>query len=81
MTTKLTLTVDRLVMDKAKSYAQAKGKTLSDLLGNYLEAISKEVPTSGLSPKLKRLVGSVQLPPDFNEETELRSAVENKHLK
>jgi Family of unknown function (DUF6364) len=81
MTSKLTLTVDRLVMDKAKSYAQAKGKTLSDLLENYLEAISKEVPSSSLSPKLKRLVGSVQLPADFNDETELRSAFENKHLK
>jgi hypothetical protein len=31
-----------------------------------------------LSPKLRKLVGSVQLPADFDEEKELRSALEKK---
>jgi hypothetical protein len=34
-----------------------------------------------LSPKLKKLVGAVHLPADFDYDEELRSAIEKKHLK
>jgi hypothetical protein len=36
--------------------------------------------SNAISPKLKRLVGVVSLPEDFDEEIELRSALEKKHL-
>ena len=80
MTTKLTLTVEKTIIEKAKSYAKKTGRSLSELIENYLENITEETNTSDLSPKLKKLVGSVQLPADFDEEKELRSALEEKHL-
>lgn len=80
MTTKLTLTVEKTVIERAKSYAKKTGRSLSELIENYLENITEENNNSELSPKLKKLVGSVKLPADFDEEKELRSAIEKKHL-
>jgi hypothetical protein len=50
------------------------------LIENYLETITQEDNQVDLSPKLRKLVGSVQLPADFDEEKELRSDLEKKHL-
>lgn len=80
MTTKLTLTVNKTTIERAKSYAKKTGRSLSELIGNYLENITQENTHSDLSPKLRKLVGSVQLPADFDEDKELRSAIEKKHL-
>jgi hypothetical protein len=80
MTTKLTLTVEKTIIERAKSYAKKTGRSLSELIESYLENITEENYNSDLSPKLKKLIGSVKLPEDFDEEKELRSAVEKKHL-
>ena len=80
MTTKLTLTVEKEVIDRAKSYAKKTGRSLSELVENYLESITEEKDVTELSPKLKKLLGSVRLPADFDEKEELRSALEKKHL-
>jgi len=56
------------------------GRSLSELIENYLETITQEDNQVDLSPKLKKLVGSVQLSADFDEEKEIRSALEKKHL-
>jgi macrodomain Ter protein organizer (MatP/YcbG family) len=81
MTTKLTLTVEKTIIERAKSYAKKTGRSLSELIESYLENITEENYYSDLSPKLKKLIGSVKLPEDFDEEKELRSAIEKKHLK
>ena len=80
MTTKLTLTVNKTIIERAKSYAKKTGRSLSELIENYLENITQENTHSDLSPKLRKLVGSVQLPADFDEDKELRSVIEKKHL-
>jgi len=80
MTTKLTLTVEKAVIERAKSYAKKTGRSLSELIESYLENITEENYNSELSPKLNKLIGSVKLPEDFDEEKELRSAIEKKHL-
>ena len=80
MTTKLTLTVEKTIIERAKSYAKGTGRSLSELIENYLESITEENGHSDLSPKLKKLVGAVQLPADFDYDKELRSAIEKKHL-
>jgi hypothetical protein len=59
MTTKLTLTVNKTTIERAKSYAKKTGRSLSELIGNYLENITQENTHSDLSPKLRKLVGSV----------------------
>lgn len=81
MNSKLTLTVEKTIIEKAKLYAKKTGGSLSELIENYLENITQDYSDEEISPKLRKLIGSVQLPQDFDEEKELRSALEQKHLK
>lgn len=81
MTTKLTLTVEKAVIEKAKSYAKRTGRSLSELVEKYLDSITDEEKNDKhISPKLKKIVGAVKLPKNFDEEKELRSYFEKKHL-
>ncbi|MBK9191121.1 MAG: hypothetical protein IPM77_06170 [Crocinitomicaceae bacterium] len=80
MTTKLTLTVEKSVIERAKLYARNTGRSLSEIIENYLDSITQETKSEKLSPKLKKIVGAVKLPDNFDEETELRSYLEKKHL-
>lgn len=77
MTTKLTLTVEESTIKKAKSYAKNTGRSLSELIGNYLETLTEDNQNKNqLSPKLKKIVGSVKLPMDFDEKTTLSAYFE-----
>lgn len=81
MTTKLTLTVEESVIKKAKSYAKQTGRSLSELIEKYLETlIAEDQGTKEISPKLKKLVGSVKLPANFDEKEVLSTYFESKHL-
>lgn len=80
MSTKLTLTVDKSVIERAKSYAKHTGRSLSELVESYLETIIQEDKEEQLSPKLKKIVGAVKLPKNFDEKKELRACLEKKHL-
>lgn len=80
MTTKLTLTVEKDVIERAKSYAKESGRSLSEIIEQYLDTITQENSTQQLSPKLKKLVGAVKLPKDFDEKNELQTYFEEKHL-
>lgn len=80
MGTKLTLTVEEHVIRRAKSYAKESGRSLSELIENYLSSLTEPTVAEGtLSPKLSKLVGVVKLPENFDEEQELREYFENKH--
>lgn len=81
MTTKLTLTVEESVIQKAKLYAKNSGRSLSELIESYLETLTNDNnDKSILSPKLQAIAGSIKLPVDFDEDAELREYLENKHL-
>ena len=82
MTTKLTLTVESSIIERAKSYARDSGRSLSELIENYLDDLTmkKKNVKERLSPKLKKIAGSVKLPKNFDEKKELRSYLERKHL-
>ena len=80
MTAKLTLTVERSVIERAKLYAKNTGRSLSEIIENYLETITQDNGSEKPSPKLKKIIGAVKLPKNFDEEKELRSYFENKHL-
>lgn len=79
MSTKLTLTIDKSIIERAKFYAKQTGRSLSELIENYLADITKESNQTAISPKLEKIVGSVKLPDDFNEQEELQSYFEKKH--
>lgn len=81
MTTKLTLTVEESTIKKAKAYAKHSGRSLSELIESYLEALTEtSFDKESLSPKLRKIAGAVKLPPDFDEEAELNAYFEKKHL-
>jgi formiminotetrahydrofolate cyclodeaminase len=80
MTTKLTLTVEKSVIERAKFYAKNTGRSLSELIENYLVSITQDQGAEKISPKLKTLIGAVKLPKHFNEDQERRSYLEGKHL-
>lgn len=81
MATKLTLTVEETVIKRAKSYAKNTGRSLSELIENYLRTLTEQQAISEpLSPKLRKIVGAVKLPDNFDEKKELRDYLEKKHL-
>jgi formiminotetrahydrofolate cyclodeaminase len=80
MVTKLTLTVEKSIIERAKSYAKNTGRSLSELIENYLDTITQESGEERLSPKLNKIVGSVKLPKNFDQDKELRAYFESKHL-
>ncbi len=82
MDTKLTLSVNRDVARRAKVYAKKTGRSLSDLVENYLKLLTKDTPTgqTEYSPLVKSLLGSVSLPADFDYKKELSDALSKKYL-
>lgn len=80
MATKLTLTIEKEIIERAKTYAKRTGRSLSEIIENYLDQLTQDNREENLSPKLKKIVGAVKLPDDFDEKRELRSYFEKKHL-
>jgi len=81
MTTKLTLSVEKDIIERAKIYAQNTGRSLSELIESYLESIIQEnKPKGAMSLKLKSLVGSVKLPKNFDEKKALDGYYRKKRL-
>jgi hypothetical protein len=82
MDAKLTLNINRDVARRAKVYAKTKGRSLSDLVENYLKLLTKNTPVdeTEYSPTVKSLLGSVTLPADFDYKKELGDALAKKYL-
>ena len=81
MNTKLTLTIEQAVIERAKSYAKEKGRSLSDIIENYLKAITKEERIEEeLSPLIKSLRGSFKMPKSFDYKKELSKGLSEKYL-
>lgn len=68
MTSKLTLTVDRDVIRRAKEYAKSTGHSLSGIVENHLKALTsdKNQAEAEIAPLTKSLKGSFKAPPDFD---------------
>ncbi|MEM9920992.1 MAG: DUF6364 family protein [Bacteroidota bacterium] len=69
MNTKLTLTIEKKVIQIAKEYAKEKGQSLSELVENYFKLITKErrsIETDELSPRVKRLRGIIKVDEDLD---------------
>lgn len=82
MTTKLTLTVEKEIIETAKAYAKKNGRSLSALIESYLKAlIKKDNNKDQFSPKVKRLLGSIQVSKDFDYKRELQEAISQKYSK
>jgi hypothetical protein len=82
MNTKLTLTIDDSIIQSAKTYAKRKGRSLSDLIENYLKSVTSEQKTfnTEISPIVKSLKGSFKAPEDFDYKKELSKSLSKKYL-
>ena len=82
MSTILTLTIEKSVIEKAKKYARTRERSLSDLIENYLKALTKEDPINKeeLTPTVKSLKGSFKMPKDFDYKKELSERLSEKYL-
>lgn len=82
MNTKLTLTIEQSIIERAKKYARKKERSLSDLIENYLKALTNEDAKNEdeLTPTVKALKGSFKLPEGFDYKKELTDRLSEKYL-
>ena len=71
MDAKLTLKLDKLVIDKAKDYASSQKRSLSRLIESYLKSLidtddSETNDDIEISPFVKSLQTGVKIPSDFD---------------
>jgi hypothetical protein len=82
MDSKLTLNIDKDVARKAKVYAKSNGRSLSDLVENYLKLLTRNssIENSEYTPRVKSLLGCITLPEDFDYKKEVADYLTKKHL-
>ncbi len=79
MTTKLTLSMDKKVIEKSKKYAASQNRSLSDLIESYLKSIITPGETIKVSNRVKTLRGSFKAPPGFDYKKVLQEEIVRKH--
>lgn len=83
MNTKLTLTIERDIIERAKSYAKDKNRSLSDIIENYLKILTEKEQKNKdkkLNPIVESLKGSFKMPKNIDYKKELRNRLEEKYL-
>jgi len=81
MNSKLTLTIEKSVIMKAKTYARSKGRSLSDLIENYLKMITHDDdgPEIETTPLVKSLRGSFKAPESLDYKEQLTKELSDKY--
>ena len=82
MNKKLTLSVDDTIIEKAKAYAQDKNESLSQLVENYFRLLTsnRKNEEKEVSPLVMDLMGSIEVPDDFDYKKEKMEYLENRYL-
>ena len=83
MNTKLTLTIEQEIIERAKNYAKEKNRSLSDIIENYLKMLTKserKQKVEKLNPIVKSLKGSFKMPKNIDYKKELGNRLEEKYL-
>ena len=80
--TKLTLTIDESAIKQTKEYARNKNRSLSNLIENYLKALTNDAFTkeNEVTSLVKNFKGSFKMPEDFNYKKELSERLTEKYL-
>ncbi len=84
MDKKLTLKLDKDVIDKAKEYAASQKRSLSGIIESYLKTLiseGKAQPDSdiGISPFVKSLRTGVKIPADYDYKKEYGDFLAEKY--
>lgn len=80
MTTKLTLTVEQAVIERAKAYARKTGRSLSDIIESYLAKLTSEGQENEneMNADLKKLFGVTKIPATLNHKEEFKKLIQRK---
>ena len=67
---------------RAKKYASQEGRSLSDIVENYLKAITggEDEKDIEITPLVKSLKGSFKAPPGFDYKKEMGKGLSEKYL-
>jgi hypothetical protein len=84
MDTKLTLKLDKEIIEKAKDYASSKNRSLSRLIESYLKSLVNTDKTESnddieISPFVKSLQTGVKIPADFDDKKAYTDYLAEKH--
>ena len=84
MDTKLTLRLDKAVIEKAKEYAAAKQVSLSRMIESYLRAITEHDETTlqddvKISSFVKSLSSDIDIPSDYDYKQDYKSHLSEKY--
>jgi len=80
MDTKLTLKLDKSVIDQAKHYAKSHNMSLSRLIESYLATVTEhEKKEFEITPLVESLSGVVKLPEDFNPKDDYINFLNEKY--
>ena len=78
MNTKLTLNLDKNIIEEAKTYAKSHHVSLSKLIENYLNSLTRQTKKkSSVSPLVESLTGII--PNDYNEKKDYRDYIDQKY--
>ncbi|WP_396191232.1 DUF6364 family protein [Flavobacterium sp.] len=73
MNTKLTLSLEKEVIEKAKIYAKGTGRSLSEMVENYFRSLVENSNKNNdkdeyedIHPSVKKLIGRITLPDYFD---------------
>ena len=69
MNTKLTLSLEKEVIENAKIYAKGTGRSLSEMVENYFKSLvakKEKDEYAEIDPKIRKLIGRITLPDDFD---------------
>jgi hypothetical protein len=73
MNTKLTLSIEKEVIDKIKIYAKGTGRSVSEMVENYFRSLVEKPNKTktkdeyeDIHPSVKKLIGRITLPDDFD---------------
>ncbi|HUM46664.1 MAG TPA: DUF6364 family protein [Chitinophagales bacterium] len=81
METKLTLKLNRVVIERAKKYAKEKNTSLSRLIENYLGYLVDPNDDHEITPLVKSLSGIIDLPEVYDYKKKYKDHLLKKYSK
>jgi hypothetical protein len=84
MDTKLTLKLDKFVIEQAKEYASSQKRSLSRIIESYLRSLinrnkNDNEPDFEISPFVKSMSTGVNIPADLDYKSEILNHLIEKH--
>ena len=85
MDTKLTLKLDKVVIERAKEYAASRGSSLSRIIESFLQSLTINVDSINnktdieISPFVKSMSSGVELPADLDYKNDYSNYLSEKY--